>query len=191
MLQSAAKRVSAGNPHYPADFKQGDIEKLPYENALFDLVCSTGVIEYLKEDSTVLVEMFRVLKPGGYLILPVTNVWSPINYLDFIIEFLKRRDWVRKPFNFFWTKLGNGPILPRHFHVRKHSPRKFRKSLTQAGFILKDDIYFYFLPWPRPLDRFAPTLSTTLGAKLEPKGRSSIGWLAEGYLALAYKPAAQ
>lgn len=187
MLRSAAVRVNAINPKYPPSFKQGDIEHLPYEAESFDLICSTGVIEYLKEDRQVLSEMYRVLKPGGYLILPVTNLWSPINYFDFVIEFLKRRAWIRSPFNFVWTRLGNGPILPRHFHVRKHSPAQFRRSLSQANFALRDDIYFYFLPWPRPLDRIFPKLSALLGNKMEVLGTNIGGVLAEGYLPLCQK----
>ena len=187
MLRSAKARVDAIPPRFPADFKQGDIEKLPYEDASFDLVCSTGVIEYLKDDTQVLAEMYRVLKPGGYLILPVTNLWSPINYLDFIIEFLKRRSWVRGPFNFIWTRMGHGPVLPRHFHVRKHSPAKFRHALATSGFTLKDSIYFYFLPWPRPLDQLMPKISASLGNRLEKLGRSKFGFAAEGYLSLCQK----
>ncbi|HEY3699259.1 MAG TPA: class I SAM-dependent methyltransferase, partial [Spongiibacteraceae bacterium] len=60
MLRSAEARVNARKPQYPASFKQGDIEHLPYEDSSFDLVCSTGVIEYLKEDRQVLTEMNRV-----------------------------------------------------------------------------------------------------------------------------------
>src|SRR6185436_20141247 len=109
-------RLRAADPTFPFSLTLGNIEKLPYPDASFDLVLSTGVIEYLRHDATVLREMSRVLRPGGYLILPVTNLWSPVNYLDFFVEFLKRQEWFRRPFNIFWQKLGHGPLLSRHFH---------------------------------------------------------------------------
>jgi len=188
MLKSAATRVDSLPPAYPADFKQGDIEALPYDNESFDLVVSTGVIEYLKDDIRVLADMYRVLKPGGYLVLPVTSALSPINYLDFLIEILKRQDWFRNTLNVVLGKVGLGPILPRHFKVRKHVPAAFRNSLQQARFTLLDSVYFYFLPLPRPFDKVLPKLCPQIGAKMEPLGRTPLGFLGEGYLVLARKP---
>lgn len=191
MLQSAGARLTAAGTKYPFTLKQGDIEKLPFDDAQFDLVLSTGVIEYLKGDATVLGEMFRVLKPGGYLILPVTNFWSPVNTFDALIEFLKRQAWFRVPFNLVWERLGHGPLLPRDFHVRKHRPGAFRRSIDAAGFTLVDQLYFHFLPWPRPFDRLLPGPSVKLGEKMEnPLARSSLGFLGEGYLTLSRKPPA-
>ena len=146
MLDAASARLQQARPAYPITLKVGNIEDLPFEDGSFDLVTSTGVIEYLKEDSKVLNEMMRVLRPGGHLILPVTNRWSPINAFDAGIEFLKRQEWFRRPFNLMWTRLGHGPILPRHFVVRKHRPSELRQSLAAAGFVLEDESYFFFPP---------------------------------------------
>jgi ubiquinone/menaquinone biosynthesis C-methylase UbiE len=189
MLQSAEARLAAAQPRFPFTLRQGDIEKLPFDDAQFELVLSTGVIEYLKGDAIVLREMFRVLKPGGHLILPVTNFWSPVNSFDGLIEWLKRQSWFRVPFNAVWERLGHGPLLPRDFVVRKHRAAAFRRSLAQAGFRLEDQLYFHFLPWPRPFDRLLPRLSVRLGEKMEnPLARSRFGWLGEGYLTLSRRP---
>lgn len=185
MLRQAKARAEAAKPTHPVQFSQGDIEKLPYADASFDLVCSTGVIEYLEGDATVLAEFRRVLRPGGHLVLPVTNVWSPANWLDVVVEPLKRQSWFRVPFNAVWERLGQPPVLPRHFRVRKHRPSAFRAALAAAGFTLVDDVYFHFLPWPRPLDRLAPSLTRALGERMERRARSGIAPLGEGYLVLA------
>lgn len=187
MLRNAEARLAALAPDPPVSFRQGDIEHLPYDDESFDLVCSTGVIEYLATDERVLREFFRVLKPGGYLILPVTNVWSPVVWLDTPVEFLKRQGWFRRPFNSVWQRLGQRPILPRNFHVRLHRPAKFRAALRGAGFDLLDDVFFYFLPWPRPLDQLFPGPSHAIGKRMERLGRSPIGLVAEGYLTLSRK----
>jgi ubiquinone/menaquinone biosynthesis C-methylase UbiE len=188
MLRNARARLEAARPEFPVSFEQGDIEDLPYGDASFDLVCSTGVIEYLSGDERVLREFFRVLRPGGHLILPVTNVWSPIVWLDGPVECLKRKSWFRRPFNAIWQRLGQRPILPRNFRVRLHRPGQFRASIREAGFSLVDDVYFYFLPWPRPMDQLFPGPSHSIGRRLEPLGRSPLGAIAEGYLTLSKKP---
>jgi ubiquinone/menaquinone biosynthesis C-methylase UbiE len=188
MLESAEARLRAAQPDFPFTLKQGDIERLPFEDAQFDLVLSTGVIEYLQGDATVLREMHRVLRPGGILVLPVTNLWSPVNAFDGIIEFLKRQAWFRRPFNLVWEGLGHGALLPRNFHVRKHRPASFRHSLAQAGFTLKEDLYFHFLPCPRPFERLLPNLSNRIGAWMDAHlARSGFGVLGEGYLTLSAK----
>jgi ubiquinone/menaquinone biosynthesis C-methylase UbiE len=191
MLQGAEVRLRAAQPEFPFVLKQGDIEHLPFGDARFDLVLSTGVIEYLKGDADVLREMHRVLRPGGHLVLPVTNLWSPVNAFDAVIEFLKRQAWFRGPFNLVWQRLGHGPLLPRNFFVRKHRPGSFRQSLAEAGFTLKEDLYFHFLPLPRPFERLFPKLSNRVGAAMdEHLARSGFGVLGEGYLTLSAKSAA-
>lgn len=47
----------------------GNILKLPFENNKFDLVCLMDVIEHIKEDKAAIKEAYRVLKPGGYLLM--------------------------------------------------------------------------------------------------------------------------
>ena len=46
-------------------------EQLPFRDAGFDLVFCTQVLQYVYEPSKVIVEMHRVLKPGGCLFLSV------------------------------------------------------------------------------------------------------------------------
>ncbi len=192
MLQSAESRLRAARPEFPFTLKQGDIERLPFDEARFDLVLSTGVIEYLEGDAKVLRDMHRVLRPGGFLILPVTNRWSPVNAFDWMIESLKRQAWFRRPFNLAWERLGHGPLLPREFAVRKHRPGSFRHSLAQAGFTLKEDLYFHFLPLPRPFERLLPGLSNRIGESMDKHlARTGFGVLGEGYLTLSAKTAAQ
>jgi ubiquinone/menaquinone biosynthesis C-methylase UbiE len=190
MLQSAEARLRAARPDFPFSLKQGDIENLPFDDAQFDLVLSTGVIEYLEGDAKVLREMHRVLRPGGHLLLPVTNLWSPVNTFDAIIEFLKRQAWFRGPFNLVWQRLGHGALLPRNFPVRKHRPAAFRRSLAQAGFTLKEDLYFHFLPCPRPFERLMPDVSNRVGEWMDNHlARSGFGVLGEGYLTLSARTA--
>jgi ubiquinone/menaquinone biosynthesis C-methylase UbiE len=49
--------------------RQGDAEALPYDDATFDLVMGHAFIHHLPVPGAALREMFRVLKPGGTLVI--------------------------------------------------------------------------------------------------------------------------
>ncbi len=56
-----------------ATLRQGDVCRLPYDNAAFDLVITGHVLEHLADPGAALAEMVRVLKPGGRLIACLTR----------------------------------------------------------------------------------------------------------------------
>lgn len=53
--------------------KQADIRELPYANAVFDIVLAAHVIEHLECPRAAMLELYRVLKPGGLLIICITR----------------------------------------------------------------------------------------------------------------------
>jgi SAM-dependent methyltransferase len=61
------------------------VEHLPFEDAQFDLVVCVGVLGYLLSDDRALTEIQRVLKPGGYLLLNLTNMYS-LSDADFVLR---------------------------------------------------------------------------------------------------------
>ena len=64
MLEKARRNgVSLGLSH--AEFRQGYLEELPVEDNSIDLIISNGVVNLCPDKAAVLVEAYRVLKPGG------------------------------------------------------------------------------------------------------------------------------
>jgi SAM-dependent methyltransferase len=60
-----------------------DLRGLPFEDASFDCIYASHVLEHIKEDDRVLSEINRVLTPGGIAVLPVPIVSaSTIEYLN-------------------------------------------------------------------------------------------------------------
>lgn len=65
-----------------------EIEKLPYEENTFDLVNCNQVLEHIKTSESLINEIIRVTKVGGYIILGIPNLAHLINrlYLLFGIQ---------------------------------------------------------------------------------------------------------
>jgi 2-polyprenyl-3-methyl-5-hydroxy-6-metoxy-1,4-benzoquinol methylase len=55
---------------------RGSAEVLPFNNAAFDLVVAVTVLCLLRDVEKAIMEMFRVLKPGGRLVLGELGRWS-------------------------------------------------------------------------------------------------------------------
>lgn len=52
---------------------QGDVQQLPFRSGVFDYVASHLVISHVLDGRTALAELARVTKPGGRLVVAVTN----------------------------------------------------------------------------------------------------------------------
>ena len=67
----------AGAKYKNINFVSGNIEKLPFPAASFDLVYSAFVFEHLDTPEVVIKEAVRVLKPGGNLLIIAPNYGAP------------------------------------------------------------------------------------------------------------------
>lgn len=63
--------------------EQADLTRLPYRDCAFDRVLSVGTIEHVQDDQQGLLEMFRVLRPGGRLLLTTEySTYQPRPYTE-------------------------------------------------------------------------------------------------------------
>lgn len=71
-------------PGQKVDIANLNHERLPYEDAIFDVVTATEVIEHLEDFRQVVREIHRVLKPGGVCILSTPNILNLNSRLRFL-----------------------------------------------------------------------------------------------------------
>jgi SAM-dependent methyltransferase len=65
-------------PH--TDLRQASVLELPFESGSFDLVFSHGVLHHVPDINQAQREIYRVLRPGGELVIMLYARWS-LNYL--------------------------------------------------------------------------------------------------------------
>ena len=68
----------ADNPG--TEILDGDIERLPFPDVIFDLVIAIEVIRYLSGPARAMGEVARVLRPGGTAIVTAASRWSLNGY---------------------------------------------------------------------------------------------------------------
>jgi len=69
MVQKAAYNLSSIGLAEKVSFRQGDIQKLPFESDSLDFVISTLSLHHWAEPKQAAIEICRVLKPGGQFLI--------------------------------------------------------------------------------------------------------------------------
>jgi ubiquinone/menaquinone biosynthesis C-methylase UbiE len=63
----------------------GNIQRLPFKDACFDLVTTNVVVEHVSDPGALLAEVHRVLKPRSLFLFHTPNFWSYCTLLAAII----------------------------------------------------------------------------------------------------------
>ena len=122
-LERAVKALPAAN-----GIAQAAGERLPFANNTFDLILSNEVIEHVQDDALYAVEMVRVAKPGGRILLFCPNRWYPV-----------------EQHGIFWRgryKFGNIPLV-------NYLPNSLRNQLApHVRTYTKRSLFALFKPLP-------------------------------------------
>ncbi len=129
--------------NYQIEFETKYIDSypLPFNDAEFETILSFETIEHLPDPRRFVRELYRVLKPRGYLVLTMPNVlWEPVH-------------WLAAIFNIHHSE---GP----HRFIRH---RKVKSWLKKTGFkIIKQKTFILIPGGPKSLLRFGETLEKKL-----------------------------
>ncbi len=88
---------------------RGNASNTPFQDAYFDAIVCVGVIQYQLDDSLLIKEISRLLRPGGFCVftlpnlLTVAHLTDPIYYLRLLQEI-----WKRSPVSKSQPTLGSG-----------------------------------------------------------------------------------
>lgn len=69
MIDYAKEKAQASAYADQLHFQVGDLYELPFADETFDAVLSMAAFEFIHEDERALEEFFRVVKPGGYVLV--------------------------------------------------------------------------------------------------------------------------
>jgi arsenite methyltransferase len=73
--RGAAEQMGASN----LEFVEGEVERLPFPDASFDVVISNGVIDLVPDKEAVFSEIHRVLVPGGRIQIADVTIQNPVS----------------------------------------------------------------------------------------------------------------
>lgn len=104
-------------------FRKADfLKKLPFGDAEFDIAILADVIEHLEDPWTIVREAYRIVKPGGTLILSTPNIMSLSARVHFMLH---GEHWL------FYPQEAEGQAYP---HITPLNYQQLERILTKSGF---------------------------------------------------------
>lgn len=117
-------------------FIKSDVHKIPFKNEVFDKVLLSSVIQLVNDEETLIKECYRVLKPGGIIVLSV-----PMHYISGILNM--HVDILSKQFkscgNSYYEYEHIYKLLKRHnFELieTEYSPKKLGSYVYEVGLFI-------------------------------------------------------
>lgn len=122
----SSSTIHAAGQRYPGlRGVQADVRRLPFRNAAFECVVSNSTLDHFESIDDIargLAELYRVLQPGGYLLLTLDNLANPV---------VRLRN--RLPF-----RLLNGLRIVPYSVGATCGPQQLRTIVDHAGFEVLD-----------------------------------------------------
>jgi ubiquinone/menaquinone biosynthesis C-methylase UbiE len=181
MIEQTRTRLGVDDDDPRVRLAVGDVCKLRFDSDYFDGIIAVGLVEYLADFDAALQEMYRVLKPGGSLVVTVPNIASPFMAYETAVPKCKG---VAKR-----TLAAMGLRQPERAYFQRHFlPWAFDRQLKRIGFRKTNFSYCtYGFFSSRGLESF----SLNLTRKLDPYKRSPLGILGTNYIVKVEKPQRQ
>lgn len=162
-------------------FAVGTAGEIVYPTGYFDAVLCIGVIDSVPDTTQAIREMLRVLKPGGTLVLAVTNLTSPYAWWKTYVFYpaVTAYQWLR-------AQLGDSSLDPGR--IRSGGRRSLftlsgaKAVLQQEGGEVLEAVGYHYNIFLSPLDELMPNLALRVTRKLEerqwprPDGLA-LGWV--------------
>jgi ubiquinone/menaquinone biosynthesis C-methylase UbiE len=195
-----ADAIAVARYRYPdINFIQGILEELPYADESFDVVTCCDTFEHVADERASLDEMWRVLRPGGVLILstPHRGLFAWLDHANYIVAM--RETFARRLPRVFAAvqRARNRPVLSleeyswvRHRHYTMRDFERLFQSSSMAGRYTIDSVRrsgLLIFPLALNIAFFASRLPTSI----RERALAPIRWMSEreywiSFGALAY-----
>jgi ubiquinone/menaquinone biosynthesis C-methylase UbiE len=143
----AAARSHASQCGQTVEFIEGDVGQLPFADGTFDIVVAVTVLCFVPHVERALLEMARVLKPGGRLVIGELGRYSLWATKRRIAGWLGSRTWRKATFR---------------------SPRQMHRLVAGAGLAVEEARGAIYYPpcklcarWLAPFDNALANVTTT------------------------------
>lgn len=158
-LLARARRTTAG---LGVGLAAASVTALPFAAGSFAAVVLSEVLEHVADDRAALAEAWRLLEPGGLLIVTVPHadypfLWDPLNKT---LEAAFGAPIRRGPLAGIWAN-----------HLRLYTPEELRARIEAAGFAVEEERSF-----TRRCPPFTHNLLYGLGKPLLESGLPGTGW---------------
>ncbi|MCH7951963.1 class I SAM-dependent methyltransferase [Patescibacteria group bacterium] len=151
---------------------KANVEKpFPFNSEAFDLVSANQIIEHLANADRFLKEIYRVLRPGGYLVLATENLSSWHNMCALLLGWQPFSQHISTVKN-----VGNPLRIARYenypiggMHVRVFAPRGLKEIIELHQFTIEESFGAGHYPFPstisKALSYIDPTHAAFIGVK--------------------------
>jgi ubiquinone/menaquinone biosynthesis C-methylase UbiE len=112
-----------------ADLRLADAETLPFGDSSFDCIYSFGVLHHIPNTSKVVDEIYRVLRPGGRVLIGVYHRWSLYFFFSVLLPYLTHAEFLRESFQGKLSKIEYRENSAAQPFVRLYSRTSLRKLL--------------------------------------------------------------
>ncbi len=115
---------------------QGVVEEIPFRAETFDAIYCDSVFEHIQDPKATCREFYRVLKPGGKVLINTNSIFNPFMFPNKFLS-MKFRKWVKKNILHMneWEIKGTYPAP-----YRANTKARLKRYLLRAGF---RNIQFY------------------------------------------------
>ena len=165
-----SKAIESGTK-YKIKTTKHDLEKdFPFKSNFFDIIAANQIIEHLVDVDLFVSEIFRVLKPNGYLVLSTENLSSWHNIFALMLgwqafsQHVSRKSYIGNPLRLMEKRVESSDI-----HIKIFTPRGLKDLFRIYGFKMENTFgagYYPFYGLPsRILSRLDPTHCAFIGIK--------------------------
>ncbi|MBU0509436.1 methyltransferase domain-containing protein [bacterium] len=114
------------NP-WPRHRTSGVIEHLPFADEVFAGVYCDSVFEHIDDPKKVCREFFRVMKPGGRVLINTNSVFNPFMFPNKFLS-IRQREWIKEK-----LRIESEGTYPAPYRI--NTRRRLVKHLRSAGFV--------------------------------------------------------